>query len=158
MPIPRNNLVALHNPSLDYNALIREDEERLQKLLEALYGIQKTVTNRIINVRRAMDLVRRSQPGGLSYVEKFPDDALEGLELPEKAEFTLGRKGLGIRTIGQLTKFSRVFLGEQLRDYRLRTENMFFDDIDDQDIEEWLDAVESKLGMRNLHLAVPRTH
>ena len=86
-----------------------------------------------------------------SFAEGHLEHAIESLGLPALAERYIGRKGLGIRTIDQLTTYSAAFLEDQLDQYLVREEIFNLSELSTQDMVE---AIQAKLALQNLSLAV----
>lgn len=154
----RKELVAVNNPLFSEEALALRGEQELQDLIQVLQKTQETITDRITLVRRALRTVQSRNGREHSTINHFREDALESLDLPHEAEHVLGRRGLGIRTIPQLTQYSRKFLEEQLYWYGMRATSS---DPDSpaahgnitEDIPRWMDAVEAKLALKERRLA-----
>jgi hypothetical protein len=86
-----------------------------------------------------------------SFAEGHLEHAIESLGLPALAERYIGRKGLGIRTIDQLTTYSAAFLEDQLDQYLVRAEIFNLSELSTQDMVE---AIQAKLALQKLSLAV----
>jgi hypothetical protein len=86
-----------------------------------------------------------------SFAEGHPEQAIESLGLPEVAERYIGRRGLGIRTIDQLTTYSGADLEDQLGQYFIRAEIFNLSELSAKDMVE---AVQAKLALKGLSLTV----
>ena len=158
MRIHHKELVAVNNPLFSEEALALREEEELQDLLQVLQRTQQTITDRITLVRRSLKNVHSRNGRGRSAINCLREDALESLDLPRDVEHVLGRRGLGIRTVPQLVRYSRKFLEEQLYWYAMRVTSCDPHSPAAQgniteDIPRWMDAVEAKLALKERRLA-----
>jgi len=158
IPLTPETMIALSRSHFELEALCQHDEEALATMLGVLSTVRDIAQNRMTAVQRAMRAkgIPKVRSSSISYADAHPQDSLHALHLPEEIEYALGRSGLGIRTLSQLTQCSRRFLEEQLRDYEERASlinGMQHPVIPESDIAGWLDIVEAKLANRHLKLA-----
>jgi hypothetical protein len=128
-----------------------QSEQDLMELLTELDSLSQELDARRIAIQHAL----RGKSVGASITETQYENSLEGFGIPTAIAYWLGKEGLGLRIVeDQLTKYSRVFLEQQLRllsDRRMSVQNA--EPLTDDEIKEMLDAVEGILHEHNLSLA-----
>lgn len=145
--------IPVYDRLVDVERLLLLEERELRRHWSQRFGdlqFHRSIRNA---VQRCIGKSHAYVPHDVSYVKEHPEDALELLQLPCPIEYALGRKGLGVRAVSQLAKYSRTMLREGLLNYAtISHADPSSPCFSEEDLEEWLDSIELTLARHQISL------